>query len=117
MSLINEQDLENYCMKYFEEIGYQTAYGPDILPDSFNPLRQSIREPFLPTIIKSQLAKLNPNMPEQVLDEAYQLLTQLQEPTLITRNEQIHNYLVNGIKITHKNANGEDTTSIIKIID
>ena len=46
MSLINEQDLENYCMAYFEQIGYKTAFGPDILPDSVSPLRQSIREPF-----------------------------------------------------------------------
>lgn len=117
MSLLNEQDLENYCMKYFEEIGYQTAYGPDILPDSFNPLRQSIKEPFLPVIIKNKLKELNPNAPQNVLEEAYNALTRIEETTAIARNEKIHSYLINGIKVPYKTDLGEDTTSIIKIID
>ncbi len=37
MSLINEATLENYCLEYFRTIGYQTAYGPDILPDGSIP--------------------------------------------------------------------------------
>lgn len=39
MTLLNEQDLENYCMEYFRQIGYQTVFGPDILPEGANPLR------------------------------------------------------------------------------
>lgn len=117
MSLINEQDLENYCMKYFEEIGYQTAYGPDILPDSVSPLRQSIREPFLPVIIKSQLEKLNPNAPQNVLEEAYNALTRIEEATAIARNEKIHSYLINGIKVPYKTDLGEDSTFLVKVID
>ena len=117
MSLLNEQDLENYCMKYFEEIGYQTAYGPDILPDSINPLRQSIKEPFLPVIVKSQLENLNPNAPQNVLEEAYNALTRIEEATAITRNEKIHSYLINGIKVPYKTDLGEDSAFLVKVID
>lgn len=117
MSLINEQDLENYCMKYFEEIGYQTAYGPDILPDSVSPLRQSIREPFLPVIIKNKLKELNPNAPQNVLEEAYNALTRIEEATAIARNEKIHSYLINGIKVPYKTDSGEDSTFLVKVIE
>ena len=74
-NLINEQDLENYCMEYFRQIGYQTAYGPDILPEGVSPLREDVRQVVLPQNIKNALVRLNPGVPQAVLDEAYQALT------------------------------------------
>ena len=71
MTLLNEQDLENYCMEYFRQIGYQTAFGPDILPEGENPLRADVRQPFLPENIKAALRRLNPAVSEDVLQEAF----------------------------------------------
>lgn len=117
MTLINESVLENYCMEYFRAIGYQTAYGPDILPDGPNPMRADARQPFLPQAIKNALARLNPGVSADVLEESYQALVNPQAATLIARNETIYHYLTDGIKINHKNAAGEDTATDVKIID
>lgn len=117
MSLINEATLENYCLEYFRSIGYQTAYGPDILPDGSIPLREDVRQPFLPQVVRDALAHLNPTLPPSVLDEAYTLLTQPSEPSLIARNETIYHYLTDGIKVNYKNAAGEDTAALVQIID
>lgn len=117
MPLLNEATLENYCMEYFQAIGYQTAYGPDILPEGINPLREDIRQPFLPNNIKSALNRLNTNTSAEVLEEAYQTLTHPQEATAIGRNETIYHYLTDGIKIQHKNAEGEDTATTVQIVD
>ena len=117
MSLINEATLENYCLEYFRSIGYQTAYGPDILPDGSIPLREDVRQPFLPQAVRDALAHLNPTLPPSVLDEAYTLLTQPSEPSLIARNETIYHYLTDGIKVNYKNAAGEDTAALVQIID
>lgn len=116
-NLINESVLENYCMEYFRAIGYQTMSGPDILPDGINPLRVDVRQPYLPENIKAALFRLNPKVAQPVLDEAYQLLTNPQDATLIARNETVYHYLTDGIKVAHKNAEGEDTATEVKIID
>ena len=117
MTLINESVLENYCMEYFRAIGYQTALGPDILPGADNPLRTDERQPFLPGNIRSALRRLNPTLPESVLEDAYERLTSLQEPSLIARNETLHHYLTNGISIPHRTPDGQDTASLVQIID
>ena len=116
-NLINEQDLENYCMEYFRQIGYQTAYGPDILPEGVSPLREDVRQVVLPQNVKNALVRLNPGVAQAVLDEAYQALTTPPEPTLIARNETIYHYLTDGIKVCHKTATGEDTATDVKIVD
>lgn len=115
--LINESVLENYCMEYFRSIGYQTAFGPDMLPGEDNPLRTDERQPFLPGNIRSALHRLNPTLPESVLEDAYERLTSLQEPSLIARNETLHHYLTNGISIPHRTPDGQDTASLVQIID
>lgn len=117
MPLLNEQDLENYCMAYFRQIGYQTVFGPDILPEGVNPLRGDVRQVILPQNVKNALVRLNPGVPQAVLDEAYQLLANPSEATLIARNETIYHYLTDGIKICHKTATGEDTATDVKIVD
>ena len=117
MPLLNEQDLENYCMEYFRQIGYQTLFGPDILPEGVNPLRGDVRQVILPQNVKNALVCLNPGVPQTVLDEAYQLLANPSEATLIARNETIYHYLTDGIKICHKTATGEDTATDVKIVD
>ena len=69
MTLLNEQDLENYCMEYFRQIGYQTVFGPDILPEGVNPLREDVRQVILPQNVKNALVRLNTGVPQAVLDE------------------------------------------------
>ena len=117
MSLINEQNLENYCMEYFRQIGYQTLNGLDILPDGPNPLRQDIRQAILPPKLKEALARLNPQVPPNLLEDAYQLLANPQEPSLLARNKTIYTYLTENIKLPYTDKQGEDKTAEIKIID
>jgi len=42
-SIITEEDLENFSIEWFKEIGYQFAHGPDIAPDSTSPERDDFR--------------------------------------------------------------------------
>ena len=116
-NLINENYLELACMAYFRQIGYQTVFGPDILPEGVNPLRGDVRQVILPQNVKNALVRLNTGVPQAVLDEAYQLLANPSEATLIARNETIYHYLTDGIKICHKTATGEDTATDVKIVD
>jgi len=42
--MMNEQQLENLCIVWFQETGWQFIHGPDIAPDSANPERTDYRQ-------------------------------------------------------------------------
>ena len=46
-SIITEEDLENFSIEWFKEIGYQFAHGPNIAPDSKSPERDDFRKVIL----------------------------------------------------------------------
>jgi type I restriction enzyme R subunit len=41
---MNENELENLCLEWFRESGWQTIYGPDYAPETPDALRKDYRE-------------------------------------------------------------------------
>jgi type I restriction enzyme R subunit len=41
--MMNEQQLEDLCIGWFQETGWQFVHGPDIAPDATNPERADHR--------------------------------------------------------------------------
>lgn len=115
--LINEDSLEQIWLKYLQDIGYSTIYGPDILPDGPNPLRTDVRQPYLPQNIKSALQRINPTATPQMVEDAYARLTKFEEPSLILKNQKFCFMLEKGIKVNHKDKTGRDTATILQVLD
>ncbi|AGX88594.1 type I restriction enzyme-like protein [Candidatus Symbiobacter mobilis] len=45
--MLNEQQLEDLCIVWFQETGWQFVHGPDIAPDGANPERADYRQVIL----------------------------------------------------------------------
>jgi hypothetical protein len=45
---LSEDDLEQQCLQWFAEQGWEVLHGPDIAPDGDNPLRASFHDVFAP---------------------------------------------------------------------
>jgi len=41
---MNEDELEQLCLEWFRENGWDVVYGPDISPDSSNPKRSDYHD-------------------------------------------------------------------------
>lgn len=117
MPLINEDSLEQIWLKYLQEIGYSTIYGPDILPQGPNPLRTDVRQPYLPQNLKAALERINPTATPQMLEDAYAQLTRFQEASLILKNQKFCQLLAEGVKVNHKDATGRDTATYLQVLD
>ncbi len=79
--------------------------------------RQTTGEVVLSKNLRSALSKLNPNLPQEALDNAYYELTQdLSNKTPIDANQFIYLRIKNGIKVQFKDNNGIDTEDIVNII-
>jgi type I restriction enzyme, R subunit len=68
--MMNEQQLEDLCIGWFQETGWRFVHGPDIAPDGANPERADYRQVILRDRLLAALARINPHIPTAALEQA-----------------------------------------------
>ena len=99
---------ENALMSLFENLGYETLYGPDIDRD----YRIPVNEPQM----RFALTLVNPTKPNVAIDEAIRKVMSIDTGDLVQKNEKFMDYLQNGVEVTYEN-DGEMVHDIIYLID
>jgi type I restriction enzyme, R subunit len=94
---MHESDVEEGALEYFEELGYETAYGSTIGPNGEAPEREDYRSAILPRRLRESLERLNPGVPVAAVDEALRQLASPDGSSLEMRNHTFHRMLVDGI--------------------
>ncbi len=116
MSFIDEEDLENFSIEWFKEIGYQFAHGPDIAPDSKSPERDDFRKVILEDRLRSALKRNNPEIPSRTIESAVLQLSNPNIPGLLTSNRQFHSWMTTGLPISYMQGN-QEVGIRLKVID
>ena len=90
-----ESHVEEATLEWLVGLGYARLHGPDILPGGPTPERPSddCREVLLEGRLRSALARLNPSLPSEALDEAYRKLHRVAAATLLERNRIVHRFV------------------------
>ncbi|MFC3114132.1 type I restriction endonuclease subunit R [Cellvibrio fontiphilus] len=114
--MITEDQLEQLCLSWFKEIGYDYVCGYDIAPDANTPERSDFRQLILTGRLLTQLQKINPHIPVATLEQVILQIAKPETPVLIKNNKQFHQYLQEGVKVDFK-VNGEDKTDYVQLID
>jgi len=91
--MITEDQLEQLCLGWFREGGWETVFGPDIAPDGAAPERVNYREVVLVGRLTRSLALLHRGVPAAVIDEAVQRVLKLDHPIPEQRNRDFHRLL------------------------
>ncbi|NBP59419.1 DEAD/DEAH box helicase, partial [bacterium] len=99
---MNESVVEQVGIDLFIALGYEYLKGKDILPDEIQAQRESVKEVFLPFLLKESLSKLNPKIPEDGIEEAYRKVTRTSFPTVLACNHEFHRLLTEGIDVSYK---------------
>ena len=105
--MITEDKLEQMCLEWFREGGYEYAFGPDIAHDGETPERIDYRQVVLAGRLLSAMQKINPHIPLTVLEEAAVSFTKPQSPALIHNNRTSHRLLLEGVPVEY--SDGEET--------
>lgn len=116
MSILNESDIEQNLIDLLIAQGYLYYYGSDIAPYSSNPQRESFGSVVLEKHLKESLFRLNPNLPELAINDAYLHIINLGSNDLMANNEKFHNYLTDGIDLEYFKA-GNSKGIKVKLID
>lgn len=114
-----ESQLEEATREWFEELGYQTIYGPNIEPESANAERQVFSDVILAGRLKSAIKRINSEIPAEAQEEAFKKIANITHETslLITNNQIFHKYLVNGIDVEYRRPDGSIAGDKVWLID
>ena len=116
---LTESLVESATLSWLQSLGYTCLHGPDIAFDSPQAERRDshYRDVILEDRLRQALARLNPDLPREVLDEAYRKLTGMEGASLIERNRACHRLLVEGVTVEHRRADGSIAGAQVKVLD
>ena len=120
MARIGESEVEDAALEWLAGLGYAVLHGPDIGPEGPASERGSYDEVLLAGRLRRALARLNPDLPDEALEDVFRKVQQADTPSLTEENRRLHRYLVEGvpIEIAREDASiGGDAARLIDFDD
>ncbi len=119
MSSFTESVVEEAALEWLGRLGYEVMHGPDIAAGEPAAERgdSGYRDVVLEMRFRSALARLNPDLPSEALDDAHRKLMRLDAPSLIERNRAVHRMLVDGITVEFRRKDGSIGGAQARLID
>ena len=113
---MTEDQLEQECLAWLADVGWQHRYGPDIAPDGDAPERDSYRQVLLLGRLRSAVAALNPTVPATAREDAIRQVLDLGTPVLLAANRHFHRLLVGGVPVQYQ-QDGETRGDFVRLVD
>ncbi len=117
MSIFNESTIEEAALEYFREIGYSTAWGPNIGPGEPGQERTSFQEVLLEGRLRASLFRINSEIEANLIDEAIKKLKRSESQNPIDENYRVHKLITDGIPIEHRGPDGQLRTTRVWLVD
>ena len=117
INLTEDNLSEQPAIEWFREMGYETAFGPDISPGGIHPERESFEQVVLTDRLRKALSLLNPHLPVDALEDALHQLIHIGSSNLIENNRHFHSLVCNGIKIEVVNNEGDRMGDYAQVFD
>jgi type I restriction enzyme R subunit len=116
-SSFSESHVEAAALAWLESLGYAVQSGPAIAPDEPEAERADYGQVVLEDRLRQALARLNPTLPSEALDDAFRKLTRADTPTLVARNHAVHRMLVDGVTVEHRRRDGSIAGAQARVLD
>jgi len=112
-----ESDVEQAALAWLTSLGYDIKHGPSIAPDEPESERADYGRVVLEQRLRDALARLNPDLPPEALEDAFRKITRVEGATLEARNRAMHLMLVDGVTVEHRRADGSIAGAQVRLID
>ncbi|MBM4046178.1 MAG: type I restriction endonuclease subunit R, partial [Planctomycetes bacterium] len=112
-----ESVVEEAALAWLGAMGWSIAHGADIAPDILAAERRDYGEVVLAQRLRDALARLNPELPAEALDDAFRKLTRPEGATADARNRAVHRWLVDGVTVEYRRADGSIAGAQVQVID
>ena len=115
--MVSEADIEQAALSWLASLGWQTAYGPDIAPDTQGAERTDFTQVVLEERLREALMNLNPDLPPSALETGLRNLINADGPTLEARNRAFHHALTRGVTVPVRRPDGTTSGEPANVID
>jgi len=114
-----ESVVEDAALAWLKALGYVVLHGPDIAAGEPGAERSdpSFRDVQLERLLRQALARLNPDLPSDALEDAYRKFTRVDAPSLVERNRAVHRMLVDGVTVEYRRKDGSIAGAQARVID
>ena len=116
MTAFNEATIEDAALDYLRELGYTTAFGPNLAPDGSQPERVSFEQVYLYGRLREAAHRINPNH-RDLIDEAIKRLERAESQSEIIENSRVHKLLIDGVPVEYRDGSGAVRTTSVRLID
>ena len=117
MTTFNESTVEQAAMEWLSDLGWKTAYGPDIAPGTPAAERDNYAKVVLEGRLRDALERLNPALDDEALEHALRHITNPDGPTLEARNRSFHLDLINGVTVDKRFHDGTVSGVPARVLD
>ena len=117
MAKFAESEVEDAALAWLAGLGWTVAHGPDIGPEGTAPERGSYDEVLLAGRLRSALARLNPHLPAETLEDVLRKVRPTGTPSLVEENRRLHRYLVEGVPVEVAREDGSVGGDVARLID
>jgi type I restriction enzyme R subunit len=102
MQTFTESTVEDAALEILEGLGYTILHGPDIAPDGLFAERSSYGDVVLVKRLRDALARINPKVPADAIEEAIRKVKQAESPSLVENNRRFHRFLTDGVPVEYR---------------
>jgi type I restriction enzyme R subunit len=116
MKFTGEDAYEVQFLEWLPE-AWEYMHGPEIAPDGSAPERESYKEVILGSRVEEALSRINPGLPKEAIRTLRQKLASPGETDILRANQLISTWMTEGMPISVREANGEESTKLAWIVD
>lgn len=117
MTDFGESVVEQAALAWLESIGWEVAHGPDLAPGTPGAERPDYQQVILGHRLRDGLARLNPTLPAEALEDAFRKLSRPKGATLVSRNRAFHRLLVDGVPVEYRDESGAIRGAQVALLD
>jgi type I restriction enzyme R subunit len=119
MKNFTESVVEEATLEWLEGLGYTVLNGPEIAAGEPAAEREDFgyHDVILERRLRLALARLNPKLPPEALEDAYKRLTLADESSAVTCNHALHQKLVEGVTVEYTRPDGSIGGALVHVID
>jgi type I restriction enzyme, R subunit len=101
-STLTESTVEEAALEILEGLGYAILHGPEIAPGELLAERTDYSDVVLAGRLHQALARINPGVPAEAIEEAIRKILSIQAPNLEESNRRFQRFLTDGVNVEYR---------------
>jgi type I restriction enzyme, R subunit len=116
VSSFTESVVEEAALGWLETLGWTVRNGLEIAPGELGAERTDYGQVVLADRLRQALARLNPRLSAEALEDAFRKIIRVEGPTLEARNRAFHRMLVDGVTVEYRRSDGSIAGAQVRVL-